>query len=335
MTAASRARVSGSLTGLSSLSSRALSSDRAGQHAQVRGGPLQRVDAVAQARGRVGVVGVAEPAGVQPDALLGLAQRVVHPLDLAAQGAGAVQPLGRAARVGLLGQAVRHLAEQVAHLAGQLADRVLGGLHPQRREEQARGQPGRGADQRLGDAAGRGGVRVDREDQHGADRHLQGVLVEAQHQAERERARDEQAENPPAERDVRRHRHRGQHAGGDADDALHGAADGVEQGRLHHQERGQRGEHGPDRPARQLQREQVGEHRGQGHPGDVDRGRLGAAAHQRELLGLALGDRLGGLAHALAGHVANRETFHGIKTEIEWAAGYKKALVESKIITSG
>jgi len=33
--------------------------------------------------------------------------------------------------------------------------------------------------------------------------------------------------------------------------------------------------------------------------------------------------------------VTKRETFHGIKTEIEWAAGYRNALVESKIITSG
>jgi hypothetical protein len=289
--------------------------DRAGQHAQVRGGPLQRVDAVAQARGRVGVVGVAEPARVQPDALLGLAQRLVHPLDLTAQRPGTAQPFGRAAQVGLGGQPVGHLAEQVAHLAAQVADRVLCGLDSQRREEQAGGQPGRRSDQGLGDAAGRGRVRVDREDQHGADRHLQRLLAEPQRHAERQRARDEQAEYPPAERDVRRHRHRGEHAGGDADDALHGAADGVEQRRLYHQERGQRGEHGPHRTARQLQGEQVGEHRRQGHPGDVDRGRLGATADQGELLSLAPGDRLGGLAHALAAYGTNRETFHGISTE--------------------
>ena len=129
--------------------------DRAGQHAQVRGGPLQRVDSVAQAGGRVAVP---ESAGIQPDALLGLGERVVHPLDLAAQRPGAVQPLRRAARVGLGGQAVGHLAEQVGHLAGQVADRVLGGLYPQRREEQARGQPGGGPHQGFGDAAGRGGV---------------------------------------------------------------------------------------------------------------------------------------------------------------------------------
>ena len=45
--------------------------NRTGQYAQVGGGPLERVDAVAQARGRVGVP---EPPGVQPDALLGLAE---------------------------------------------------------------------------------------------------------------------------------------------------------------------------------------------------------------------------------------------------------------------
>ena len=75
--------------------------------------------------------------------------------------------------------------------------------------------PGGRADQRLGDAAGGGGVRVDREDQHGADRHLQDLLAQPQHHAEAERARDEQAEHPPAERDVGGHRDGGQHARGD------------------------------------------------------------------------------------------------------------------------
>ena len=53
---------------------------RTGQHPHVRRGPLQRVDALAQAGGRVARP---ESPGVQPDALLGLGQRVVHPLDLA------------------------------------------------------------------------------------------------------------------------------------------------------------------------------------------------------------------------------------------------------------
>ena len=95
------------------------------------------VDAVAQSGGRIAEP---EPPRVQPDALLGLGQRVVDPLDLAAQRPGPVQPLGRAPRVGHLGQPVRHLAEQVGHLAAQLAEGVLGGLHPQRSEHQAGGQ---------------------------------------------------------------------------------------------------------------------------------------------------------------------------------------------------
>jgi hypothetical protein len=153
-------------------------------------------------------------------------------------------------------------------------------------------------------------VRVDREDQHGADRHLKDFLAKAEHDAEREGARDEQAEHPPAERDVGGHRDRGEHAGGDRRDPPDGAADRVEQGGLHHEQRGQRGEHGARRPAGQLQRDQVREHRRGGQPDDVDRRRLRSAPDQRELLGLAPGDRHGGLADALAGHGTNGETLH-------------------------
>ena len=284
---------------------------RTSQHPHIRRGPLQRVDALAQARGRVTEP---QPPRVQPDALLGLGQRVVHPLDLATQRPGAVQPLRRAPRVGHLGQPVRHLGEQVGHLAAQFADRVLGGLHPQRSEQQAGGQSRGRADQRLGDAAGGGRVRVDREDQHGADRHFQDLVAKPQHDAEREGARDEQAEHPPAERDVGGDRDGGEHAGGDRRDPPDGAADGVEQGGLHHEQRGQRSEHGARRPAGQLQREQVREHRRGGQPRDVDRGRLGPAADQRELLGLAPGDRLSGLADALDRYGTDGETLHELHT---------------------
>jgi hypothetical protein len=293
--------------------------DGAGQHAQVGGGSLERVDAVAQAGRRV-----TDPQSprVQPDALLGLGERVVQPLDLTAQRPGTVQPFGGAPGVGIGGQPVRHLTEQVGHLAAHVADCVLGGLHPQRCEDQARGQPGGRANQRFRDAAGGGGVRVHSEDQHRADRYLQGVRAEPEHQAERERARDEQSEHPPAERDVRGDRDRGDHADGDADDPLDGAADGVEQGGLRHEQRGQRGEHGPGRRPGELQREQVREHRREGEPGNVRRGRLRPAADQRELLGLALGDRPGGLADALARHGTKTETFHELYLGVWWAAGY-------------
>jgi hypothetical protein len=204
---------------------------RTSQYPHVRRGPLQRVHAVAQPGRRV-----AEPQAprVQPDALLGLGQRVVDPLDLAAQRPGPVQPLGRAPRVGRLGQALGHLAEQVGHLAAQVADRLLGGLYPQRCEHQAGRQPRRRADQRLDNPAGGGGVRGDGENQHGADRHLQDLLAEPQHDAERQRGRDEQAEYPPAERDVGGDRDGGEHARGDRRDPADGTADRVEQGRLDH-----------------------------------------------------------------------------------------------------
>jgi hypothetical protein len=110
---------------------------RTSQHSHVRRGPLQRVNAVAQPGSRVAGP---EPPRVQPDALLGLGQRVIHPLDFAAQRPGPVQPLRRAPRVGHIGQPVRHLAKQIRHLAAQFAERVLGGLHPQRSQHQAGGQ---------------------------------------------------------------------------------------------------------------------------------------------------------------------------------------------------
>jgi alkanesulfonate monooxygenase SsuD/methylene tetrahydromethanopterin reductase-like flavin-dependent oxidoreductase (luciferase family) len=277
-------------------------SHRTRQHPHAGSRSLQRVDAVPQASRRVDEP---EPAGVQPDAFLGLPERVVYPLDLAAQRPGALQPLGSTLRVGPLGQPVRHLAEQVGHLPAEVADRFLGRLDAQRGEEQPGRQPGGGTDQRLGDAAGRGGVGVDGEDQHGADRYLEQVLAQPQDQPEPERARDEQPEHIPAERDVRGHRDGREHARGDPHHPLDGAADGVEQGRLHHQQCGQRREHVAGRRARQSQREQVREHRRQRQPGDVHRGRLGAPAHQRKLLGLPPG----GLANVESSHwIAHRRT---------------------------
>jgi len=108
--------------------------DRTSQHAHVSSGSLERVHPFSKPRRRVAGP---EPPGVQPDAFLGLAERVVEPLDLAAQRPGTVQPFRRAPLVRRLAQAVGHLAEQVGHLAAQVADRVLGGLHPQRREDQS------------------------------------------------------------------------------------------------------------------------------------------------------------------------------------------------------
>jgi hypothetical protein len=131
--------------------------DRTRQHPYVDSRSLQRVNAVPQASRRVGEP---EPPGIQPDAFLGLAERLVHPLDLAAQFPGPLQPLGRALWLGRFGegQAVGHLAEQVGHLAAQLPDSILGRLHPQRGEDQAGRQPGGSADERFCDTAGRGRV---------------------------------------------------------------------------------------------------------------------------------------------------------------------------------
>ena len=328
MTAASRARVSGSLTGLSSLSSRALSATaRASTRRSVAARssvstPSRRPAAGSRDRSRRGfsrTLSSAWPSASSSRSISPRSARVGSSHSAARRGSG------------IGGQAVRHLAEQRGHLPGQVADRVLGRLHPQRREDQARGQPGRRPDQRLGDPAGRGRVRVDREDQHRADRHLQGLLAQAEHQAERERPRDEQAEDPPAERHVGGHRDRGQHARGDADDPLDGAADGMEQGGLHHQERGQRGEHRPGRPARQLQREQVGE-----DPGQVIRVMYTAAGCARRRTRVScsawrLATALAASPTLFAGPGADSETVHERHTEVEWAAGYRNALIESKI----
>ena len=274
---------------------------RTGQHPHVRRRPLQRVDAVAQPGRRVPGPQLAR---VQPDALLGLGQRVVDPLDLAAQRPGPVQPFGRAPRLGRLGQALGHLGEQVGHLAAQVADRLPGRLHPDRGQHQAGREPGGRADQRLGDPAGRGGVRAAGEDQHGTDRHLEDLLAEPQHDAEHQRGRGQQAEHPPAERDVGGHRDGSKNASGDGQHPLRGAPDRVGQGGLRDQQRGQRGEHGMRRPAGQLERDQVREHGGGGQPGDVDRGRLGPPPDQRQLLGD------GARGHGTNGETTNGKTLH-------------------------
>ena len=136
MTAASRARVSASLTGLCSLSIRALS---ATERASTRTSVAARSSVSTPSR---------RPAAGSPDLSRrgfsrtlssASAQRVVYPLDLAAQRPGPVQPLRRAPRIRRNGQALGHLPEQVGHLAAQLADRLLGRLHPYRGEHQAGG----------------------------------------------------------------------------------------------------------------------------------------------------------------------------------------------------
>src|SRR4029078_6805270 len=68
-------------------------------------------------------------------------------------------------------------------------------------------------------------------------------------------------------------------------------------------------------------RDQVGEHRGRGEPGDVVRCRLGPAADYGELLALAPGDRLGRYADVLDRYGTNGKTLHELHLEVEWAAG--------------
>jgi hypothetical protein len=124
------------------------------------------------------------------------------------------------------------------------------------REQQAGGKPGGGADQRVGDPGGGRRVRIHREDQHRANRHLEHVVPEVQRHADRERGGDQQPEYPPAERHVRGHANGGEHADGDAEHLLRGHTDGLVQRGLRDQQRGQRCEHRTGRTG-QHQREQV------------------------------------------------------------------------------
>jgi len=69
-------------------------------------------------------------------------------------------------------------------------------------DEQAECDPDYGADQGVDQADLGGQLRGgDREDQHRADRRLQGLLTEAQHLGQDQRGGDDQAQTPPGETD--------------------------------------------------------------------------------------------------------------------------------------
>ena len=262
--------------------------------------------------------GPAEPAaGVEPDAVGRLPQGVLHPLDFVAQRPGPQQPpvhlggagdaggpvtrcaiAGAVAAAGAVasravsatggrvsrGQVGRHLGEQLGQLARQRADGLTGRLHPWGAEDQPPGQPGRGADQRVDHPPGGGGVRAGRgEDQHGRDRDLEQVVPEAQHAAGDQRPGDDEGELPPGEADDLGHADGDQHAGRDAGNLADAAADGLVEAGLEDQERGQRRENRTAGPGGHQHRDQVGERRGGGQPGDVRAGGTGGLEAREEL----------------------------------------------------
>jgi len=92
---------------------------------------LQCLQAVAQAHR---AVGQPQAAGIEPKALLGLAQRVVHPPDLEAEGTRLRQPVARGDRDIPLDEPGGHPGQQVGHLAAEVFDGLLGRLHLRRRE---------------------------------------------------------------------------------------------------------------------------------------------------------------------------------------------------------
>ena len=138
---------------------------RTRQHPHVRRRPLQRVDAVPQAC-----------CWVAGRSLLGFS-RTLSSAWASASSTRSISP--RSARVRSSHSAARRGSGTSASPSAIWPSRSaiwrlsspsasLARLHPQRSEHQARRQSRGGADQRLGDAAGGGGVRVDREDHHGA-----------------------------------------------------------------------------------------------------------------------------------------------------------------------
>ena len=159
-------------------------------------GVLERLQAVAQRDRRTGGSQRGRP---QPEAVLGLAERVIRVLDLAGKRAGPPQPGVGLVRSRAAGQARCDLLQQVRHLPAEVPDRVLGMLRPLRRQQNAAEQPGGGPDQRVNDPAGRCGPGVDGQDQHRADRHLEHVVTELQHGAEKQPGSDRQAQAPPGQ----------------------------------------------------------------------------------------------------------------------------------------
>jgi hypothetical protein len=101
----------------------------------------------------------AHAAGVEPDAVLRLAERVVHPLDLAAQRAPAPEPVIDVLRDRPVAHAGGHLVQQVGHGAAEIQDGLGGRLHPRRGQDEPGGQPGGGPDECLDDPPGGGRLR--------------------------------------------------------------------------------------------------------------------------------------------------------------------------------
>ena len=176
-------------------------------------------------------------------------------------------------------QVIGHLVQQGRQLPAEIVDGLLGGLHPQWREEEPAEHSRAGAHERLEYPAGRGGARAQRQDQHGADRYLQDVNAEAQDVSDGKANGDHDHQAPPREADQGGEGDGDEHARDDAHDPLERVADRLVHGGLHDEQRGQRRQHGL-RADRQLQRHQVGERRGNGQPRDVRGWGLGPAADQ-------------------------------------------------------
>lgn len=120
-------------------------------------------------------------------------------LDLAADRACPGEPLASGGPGGSGGQVIGLLVQQARELAAEIVDGLLGGLYPQRRQDEAAEQAHTGPDQRLENPAGGGGPGAQRQDQLGADRYLQDVNPKAQQVSDGQANGDHDHQAPPRE----------------------------------------------------------------------------------------------------------------------------------------
>jgi len=159
---------------------------------------LQRGQSGAQPR--PGAPRAAAP-GVEAGAPLGLLEVAVGALDLAAEGAGPVEPAVGGCPRPAGPQLLRQALDELGQPGGQPADRLLRRLDMQRRrDEQVDAETDRRSDQGLVHPADSGaGGPAESQDDHRADRHFEQVLPQPEQLPDDQCGQHHRPQAPPGE----------------------------------------------------------------------------------------------------------------------------------------
>ncbi len=186
-----------------------------GDPPRLEGGVLERHQGGALA---VGVAHPAAPPGVVAEALLGLAEALAALVEGLVEHPRLVQPAVGARAVPALGESPGDLGEQRGDALGERGEAQVGERGEERRHHQQVDHHRDGAaEEGLEHAVAGIDVRLGAEPEHQqrAHRHLDRLLPQPQHQAERESPRGEQADGPGVHAEHTGGEQREQHPGDD------------------------------------------------------------------------------------------------------------------------